>query len=78
MTPDDFIAGIRLRVVNATVNGIVSSLEMPVGRRPSERDVDHAKWYAALSEPDRLRAVEIIRDSVTAAIFNFLCVLAAR
>jgi hypothetical protein len=75
MTAEEFILAIRAEVVDAAVANMVTCLETPPGRPPSEDLMRLAKWHKSLSEHDRAMLRQVIAMSVDDCAFGFLAVL---
>lgn len=75
MTPEEFIKALKIVVHDTSIKDVVETLEDPPGRRPPEKIKDLSHWFTALSEDDQSKVIEVIRQSVHAALFSSLCVL---
>jgi hypothetical protein len=75
MTPDEFIAGIRLAVRDQAVRDDLSVTAAPPGRSPGKALVEIAEWYGALDPQAKEMVGRIVGRSVDTAVFGFLCVL---
>ncbi len=75
MDAEKFVKVIRLVVAEDSTKGVISVLEKPPGRRPLQKLVDMSIWYNQLNENDKTVVGQIIKESVEAAVFHFLCVL---
>ena len=75
MTSEQFIKRIRIAVHDPAIEGSVSWLEKPPGRRPSGVLVDLSHWYSRLLPEDRDRVRRTIELAVRKAVFGMLTVL---
>ena len=75
MTRSDFVQSLKIQTSDAAVYGTVSNLIKAPGRKPRDRDVALAKWYAGLPENDRSFLRIALQEAAELAVFNVLCVL---
>ena len=75
MTNEQFITGIRKAVYEPTVDGIVSLLKKPPGRRASPNLVALSAWFNQLAPEDRERVRAAIQLAARQAVFGMLAVL---
>jgi hypothetical protein len=75
MTPDEFIAALKVVVHDSSVRGVLETLAHPGGRKPAPRLLELAQWFSSLSELDRVRVAQVIQLSVHSGIFGTLAVL---
>jgi len=75
MTTEEFIRRINVAVYDTSVNGTLSLLEKPPGRRPSETLVALSQWFNQLSPYDKERVNDAIQLSVWETVFGMLAVL---
>jgi hypothetical protein len=75
MTIVDFIERLRVAVNDTSIEGTLSLLEKPPGRRPSPALVELSDWIAQLSPDDRERIQAIVTLAVRGTVFNLLAVL---
>ena len=75
MDAQEFIDAIRLVVVNATVDGIRSTLNQPPGRKPAKELTELSDWYHSLENKDKDMITRVIKETTYMAVFGFLCVL---
>jgi len=75
MNKDEFIAAIKVAVHDSTINGMKTNLVSPPGRKPHEKAKEASLWFNSLPKEDRHQVEEIIKQTVHASVFGFLCVL---
>ena len=75
MTPEEFITKIRQVVFEPAINGTMSLIEKPPGRRPSEDLVALSKWFLQLSDTDKKMLQSAIALAAHGATFGMLAVL---
>lgn len=75
MTAENFIRSIRLVVEEIEINSVIKQLQNPAGRNPKQDIENRSAWYNALSYEDRDNLYAVVKDSVQATIFGFLCSL---
>jgi hypothetical protein len=75
MTAEEFIDTIRLVVRDSAVEGTLSLLENPPGRRPAKQLVELSQWFAGLDDRDKQMLTELARLVAHDAVFGMLCVL---
>ena len=75
MHPEQFVDVIKKVVSESAVEGVISALHSPPGRRPkADLMAMSAFWHTASGEQKEMIA-QIIRLAVDDAAFGFLCVL---
>lgn len=75
MNPEDFINSVRLAIEQTEIDALMQQLQNPAGRSPKESIVARSTWYNALSVEDKTHLDSIVKDSVRATVFGFLCSL---
>ncbi len=75
MNQDEFIAAIKKVVHDSVIEGMKANLASPPGRNPHFKLKKTSEWYNSLSSTDKGQIAEIIRQTVHASVFGFLCVL---
>ena len=75
MNSEKFVEIIRKVLVNDSETSVISNLEEPPGRKPSQELVEMSNRYNQLNENDKTAVGKIIKESVETAIFGFLCIL---
>ena len=75
MNSHDFINAIKSTVVDASLKSVISNLQRPPGRKPSEKLIEISEWFNGLGKPDKDLAMSVIKESVETAVFGLLCVL---
>ena len=75
MNPEEFVAAIKLVVLDAAVRDAQSVLVSPPGRRPAAGLVRASEWFLGLSDEDRSMVMEVARDAAHGAVFGMLAVL---
>jgi hypothetical protein len=74
MNTQEFIDGIKTVVVDGSIESLQSNLVKPAGRMPAKKLVLISEWYNKLSQIDKDMVMEIVKESVDASVFGFLCV----
>lgn len=75
MTSTDLIERLRIAVYDTAIEGTLSLLEKPPGRRPSPALVDLSDWIAQLSPNDKEQIRAIVTLAVRDTVFDLLAVL---
>lgn len=75
MTATEFILIIKQVVHDSTVNGCISLLEKPPGRKPSAKLVELSHWFNQLNDQDKEMIHSIIELASRQAIFGLLAVI---
>ena len=75
MTAEEFTRRIRQAVYDSSIEGVISLLQRPPGRRPSQTLVALSQWFNQLpvAEQEQIRAT--IQLAVRQAVFGMLTVL---
>jgi hypothetical protein len=76
MNQEEFIRIIKIAVEQPSIDGVVSSLKLPPGKKkPEEFLVQLSIWFNQLNEVEKEQVKNIIKMAVKHSIFGFLCVL---
>jgi hypothetical protein len=75
MTPEEFVEAIRRDVFHSAVEGTLSQLEKPSGRRPRAPQLEASAWYLKLSKADRAQVRRVAAAAAHSAVFGFFAVL---
>ncbi len=75
MNYKEFVDLIRQVVLDSVVPDMIEQLENPSGRCPSQHVIDQSRWFLGLTDDDKGRINEVIRDAAHSSVFGFLCVL---
>jgi hypothetical protein len=75
MNQEEFIRIIKTAVEQPSIDGVVSNLKNPPGRRPEQSLVELSVWFNQLNEEEKIQVKNIIRMAVNHSIFGFFCVL---
>ena len=75
MNAEEFIDTIKEVVCEDSIKGVHSLLFKPPGRQPNDKVTTMSQWYNRLNDPYRSMVTNIIRETVEAGIFGFLCLL---
>lgn len=75
MNQEEFIAAIKVAVHDSAIKGMKSVLTSPPGRKPHEKTKESSQWFNSLPEENKQQVEEIIKQTVHASLFGFLCVL---
>ncbi len=75
MKSDEFVRRLKEHLYEATVKAVTRGLVEAPGRRPGPLRARMSEFYNSLDAEGRQLLESIVRDSVHAGIFQFLCVL---
>lgn len=75
MNSTQFISSIREVVREYAIEGAISNIKNPPGRRVSDFEKKRADWFNKLDDIDRIMIDSIITYAVDEAIFGFLSVI---
>lgn len=75
MHPEQFVDVIKKVVSDSAVEGVISVLNSPPGRRPQAELMAMSAFYHTASGEQKEMINQIIRLAVDNAAFGFLCVL---
>lgn len=75
MTPEQFVDALRKAAIDAAVEGTVTGLERPPGRRPTKDLVEASRWYNSLTAEDRTMVTRVLSMAAHQAVFGVLAVL---
>lgn len=75
MNPAEFVTAIEAAVAQAAVDDVLSLLNSPPGRRPSESLMKLSEFYKGLSSGEQAMIADVVKLSVDESVFGFLCVL---
>ena len=75
MTPEEFVKAVKIAVVRSSVDGTVSELAKPAGRRPAPELVELSEWYKRLPPEDQKQLAAVVARACRLATYGFLCVL---
>jgi len=75
MTAIEFIKSIKQVVYDSSVNGCVSLLQKPPGRKPSAKLVELSQYVNQLSDYDKEMMCSIIKLASSQTIFGLLAVI---
>jgi hypothetical protein len=75
MTSFDFIKRLQMVVYQSAIDGTLSLLEKPPGRRPSPNLVVISQWYNQLPVREKENICATIQLAVRASVFGMLTVL---
>ena len=75
MTPEEFIVKIRQVVFESAINGTLSVIQKPPGRRPPENLVLLSQWFMQLSDAEKRIFTSAIALVAHQATFGMLAVL---
>jgi hypothetical protein len=71
---EQFIAGIKVAVLDSAVKGTISCLEKPL-KRASSTDIAASEWFKRLSPEDRTFVEYAVRHAASGAVARFMSVL---
>lgn len=75
MRREEFIERVRRGVYDSSIDGIISLLVKPPGRKPSRVLTELSDWYNQLSHVDKVRVRTTIQLAVRDTVFGMLAVL---
>ena len=75
MTPQQFVDTLRLVVRDAAVNGTLTLVENPPGRRPPSELMELHAWFGRLSDADRSMIRRMLEMVAHHSLVGILCVL---
>ncbi|PSL42844.1 hypothetical protein CLV51_11060 [Chitinophaga niastensis] len=75
MNKEEFVDIIRLRSIERTISGVKENLLDPPGRSPAKDTIEESNWFNNLDSANQEFVTRIIRRSVEAGVFTFLCLL---
>jgi hypothetical protein len=75
MSADDFVAGIRMAVYRAAVDGVLRQLTKPVGRKPRADLAELSAWFNQLGTHDKDRVAAVAERAAYQAVFGMMAVL---
>jgi hypothetical protein len=75
MNSEEFVEGIKREVTSSAVDGMMSQINVPSGRRPGQRLLRLSRWYKNLSADDQTLLREALEYAADNAVFGFFCVL---
>jgi hypothetical protein len=75
MDAQQFVDALRVVVRDGVVSEVLSTLQRPPGRRPSEDLAMRSEWYNSLSNEKKRILSSIVLGTVDRAVFGVLCVL---
>ena len=75
MDKEEFIKLIKSEVADSAIESTIENLIDPPGRNPSTELLTQSEFYKSLSTENKEIVNKIISESVSEAIFGFLCVL---
>lgn len=75
MNSEQFVAALVEHVHEPAIDGVISQLRSPSGRKPPAKTLQLSQWYAQLSEQDQLNLRAVVARSVHSALFGALCAI---
>lgn len=75
MNSEKFVEVIDLVVVNTTITAVRQNISTPAGRSPQQKYLTMSTFYNNLNEDQKGNIDMIIKEAVSSAVFQFLCVL---
>ena len=75
MTPEEFVSAVESEVRRSAIEGVLSTVSNPPGRRVSVGDLARADWVNSLNADETVFLQSIIKDAVDNAVFGFLCAI---
>ena len=75
MDAAEFVDVVRKVVMEAAVDGVVSNLTEPPGRRPAPELLALSKWFLGLAADDRTMVRRALDEASHAAVFGLFAVL---
>ncbi len=75
MNRDHFVEALKTETSDSAVHGTMAWLSKPAGGAPARVKVELSTWFNRLSDADRQRIEQIVRESAELAVFNVLSLL---
>ena len=75
MNPEEFVDAVHHVVYEAAIEGVLSVLLKPPGRRPRPELIELSAWVNELSVKDRKYLEDVVRLSIDHAVFGMMAVL---
>jgi hypothetical protein len=75
MNAKDFVDAVREFALKASVEGTISLLVSPPGRKPDEDLLAVSAWFKALSETDQTMLKRALAMVAEQAVFGVMCIL---
>lgn len=75
MDQEEFINVVKDVVRDSSIEGTITNLEKPPGRKPNPKLLETSVWYNKLDYDQKKHIKNIIEMSVNDGIFGFLCVI---
>jgi len=75
MTSEEFVRRIQMMIYRSSIDGNISYLEDPPGRRPDPIVIKLSQWFKKLSSEDKEYLRAIIQMAVGDAVFGMLVIL---
>lgn len=75
MNSEDFVEALKLHVRDVAINGTISNLKSPPGKRVPPNERARSDWYNALSIEESEHVNSVIATAVHQTLFGLLAVL---
>lgn len=75
MNQQTFVDSIRRHVRDAAVEGVLSILKRPPGRRPAQELLDLSAWYQRLADDDKARIERVLALVAHQVVFGLFAVV---
>lgn len=75
MNAIEFVEIVRAQASDGAVDAVVSCLESPPGRKPSQRDLELSNWYRSIASENQAMVKAIATETARQAVFSFLALL---
>jgi hypothetical protein len=75
MNAEEFVDVVRKVVMDAAVDGVVSNLTHPPGRKPAPELLELSKWFVTLAADDRDMVRRALAEASHAAVFGLFAAL---
>lgn len=75
MNANNFVDVLKVVVKDSSIEGTISILESPPGRRPLKELIDLSNFYNGLTEDNKKLINQIIECAVDNTLFGMLCVI---
>jgi hypothetical protein len=75
MTAKDFVEAVRAQASDGAVGAVVSCLQSPPGRKPSQHDSELSSWYGSIPPEHQAMVQAIVAETAQQAVFSFLALL---
>jgi hypothetical protein len=75
MTPEEFVSAVESEVRRSAIEGVLSTVSNPPGRRVSAAERARAEWVNSLNADEKMFLQSTIKDAVDNAVLGVLCAI---